>query len=113
MPRRDRVLTTSAARRPWPIAAERPDLLRIPVRPGLEPGTAALGSPARTPRTRSAGWFIGVSTADPGLRACPAQVPAFSLPLPPITSRAPRAASHHPRAVATVLATPRTAPPQL
>src|SRR5215472_8010929 len=30
MPRRDRVLTTSAARRPWRIAAERPDLLRIP-----------------------------------------------------------------------------------
>src|SRR5215472_4795292 len=30
MPRRHRVLTTSAARRPWRIAAERPDLLRIP-----------------------------------------------------------------------------------
>jgi hypothetical protein len=43
---------------------------------------AALPSPARAPRARSAGWFIGVFTADLGLWACPAHVPAFSLPFP-------------------------------
>src|SRR5262249_22461033 len=63
LPRRDRVLTTSAARRPWPIAAQRPDLLRIPARPDAPPAMAALPSPARAPPARSAGWFTGVFTA--------------------------------------------------
>src|SRR5262249_12970709 len=101
--RRDRVFTTSAARRPWRIAAERPDLLRIPVRPGPDPGAAALPSPSRVPRARSAGWFIGVFTADLGLWACPAQVPAFSLPFPGDDLASVAAASRQPRTVATVL----------
>src|SRR5215470_12616794 len=75
MPRRDRVLTTSAARRPWRIAAERPDLLRIPGGCGSAV-MVVLGRVCRPPVTRPAadgrqraevGELVGIDDGPDGL----------------------------------------------
>src|SRR5215469_7170424 len=75
MPRRDRVLTTSAARPPWWIAAERPDLLRIPGGSGSAV-MVVLGRVCRPPVTRPAadgrqraevGELVGIDDGPDGL----------------------------------------------
>src|ERR1700745_2219393 len=75
MPRRDRVLTTSAARRPWRIAAERPDLLRIPGGSGaagmVGPGRLCRPSGARAAadggQRAEVGELVGVDDGPDGL----------------------------------------------